>query len=161
MSFDLKEIGFNLLLNIINIIILFVIVKLIVYKPVKDFLDKRKAKIAEDTQKAEKLMETANETLSEKDRLIEEGRRKGEELATKAYEEARLSADSIINEAKKDAKEIKQKAEAEIVAEKENMIKSSKNEIAELSVSIAEKILSREINDKDNQKIVDDFFAEV
>ena len=35
----------DLIINIVNIIVLFVIVKTLAYKPVKKFLDDRKAKI--------------------------------------------------------------------------------------------------------------------
>ena len=43
----------DLIINIINIIVLFVIVKSLAYKPVKKFLDARKARIDESLKNAE------------------------------------------------------------------------------------------------------------
>lgn len=161
MDIKLPEIAVDLLLNIINIIVLFVIVKAIVYKPVKKFLDERKSKIKEETEKAQKMLDLADETLSRKEELIKEGTVKGEELAEKTLSEAKENAKNIIDDAKRSADNIIKKANSEIEVSKQEMINSSKDEIAELAVNIAERILQRETNEQDNKKIVDEFFSEV
>ncbi len=160
MNINLSETAVDLILNIINIVILFVVVRALVYKPVHKFLSERTARVNEETAKAQKMLDEANETLSRKDEIIKESELKGEELANKAYREAKQNADTIIADAKLEAKKIKEKAEADISAQRENMLASAKNEIAELAVGIAERILKREVNEKDNEKIVEDFFGE-
>ena len=161
MVFNLPNIAVDLLLNIINIVFLFIIVKILVYKPVKKFLDDRREKIKQETEEAQKLTDAANETLAKKDAILEESRIKGEEIASELYNKAQKKADGIINKAKSDAALIKEKAHSDIAAQKEDMIKSSKDEIADLSISIAEKILKREVNKEDNKRIVEEFFDEV
>ena len=161
MNFKLPELAVDLLINIINIGVLFVIVKALVYKPVKKFLDERNLKIKEETEAAQKLVDAANETLSQKDEIVNEARIKGEEIASDLYKKARKKADGIIEKAKIEASEIKEKAQSEIAIQKEDMIKSSKDDIADLSIEIAEKILQREVNKDDNKRIVDEFFSEV
>lgn len=161
MVFNLPNIAVDLLLNIINIVVLFIIVKILVYKPVKKFLDDRREKIKQETEEAQKLTDAANETLAKKDSILEESRIKGEEIASELYNKAQKKADGIINKAKSDAALIKEKAHSDIAAQKEDMIKSSKDEIADLSISIAEKILKREVNKEDNKRIVEEFFDEV
>ncbi len=161
MDIKLPEIAVDLLLNIINVIVLFVIVKAIVYKPVKKFLDDRTLRIKEETEKAQGMLDSANETLNRKDELINEGKIKGEELAKEIINEANENAKIIIDSAKKEADEKLKKTNSEIEASKQKMINSSKDEIAELAVNIAERILQRETNDKDNKKIADEFFSEV
>ncbi len=159
MNINLPETAVDLLLNIINIIVLFIVVKALVYKPVKRFLDERSDRIAKETGAANELVEKANETLKIKDEILEEAKKKGEDLADKAYKEAKQSADSIIEDAKKKAKSIEDKAEEKAKAEKDKLLASSKDEIANLSITIAEKILKRETNQEDNQKILDEFFG--
>ena len=160
MDIKLPEIAVDILLNIINIVVLFIIVKALVYKPVKKFLDNRKAKIKEDTESAQKLVDAATDTLLQKDALMEEGRAKGEKLAAETCKKAQEKADAIIKSAKNEADSMIKKAQAEIDEKREDMIKSSKDDIADLSVDIAEKILKREISKEDNMKIVEDFFNE-
>ncbi|MCQ2454949.1 MAG: ATP synthase F0 subunit B [Clostridia bacterium] len=161
MNINLGETAVDLIINILNILILFVIVKLLVYKPVKKFLDDRKARINEETSKAQKILDEATDTLKSKDLLLEESRKNAEAESEKIISEAKANADFIVAEAKKNAKTAEEKANAEIKAKKENFVASSKDEIAELAVNIAERILSRETNSKDNEKIIEDFFDEV
>jgi len=160
MDIKLPEIATDLILNIINIVILFLIVKLLAYKPVKKFLADRTTRINEETSKAQKILDEANATLSKKDEILEESRKKGEEMAEKAYEEAKQNADEIIEDAKRNATNIKEKTAAEIKAKKENLIASSKDDIANLAIDIAERILERETNKEDNEKILNEFFGE-
>jgi len=160
MDIKLPELATDLILNIINIVILFVIVKLLVYKPVKNFLANRTSRVNEETNKAQKILDEANVTLSKKDEILEESRKKGEELAEKAYEEAKRNADDIIEEAKRSAAATKEKANEEIKTQKENLIASSKDDIASLAVDIAERILERQTSKEDNEKILKDFFSE-
>lgn len=161
MVFNLPDIAVDILLNLINIVILFIIVKLLVYKPVKKFLDDRNQKIKNEAEEAKKLAESANETLSQRDALIEQGRAKGEELASQTHKNAQQKAETILNKAKTDAEKIIEKARSEAQTQKQEIINSSRNDIADLSIEIAEKILQREVNKEDNLRIVDDFFKEV
>lgn len=160
MNINLSETVVDLIINILNIVILFLIVKALVYKPVRKFLDDRRAKVNEETSKAQKILDQANEILKSKDTIIEESRKNAEIEAQKTFEEAKNNADFIIAEAKKNAKIIEEKSAEEIKSQKENMIHSSKNEIAELAVNIAEKILERETNEEDTKRIINEFFDE-
>ncbi len=158
MNINLPQTAADLLLNIINIIILFVVVKALVYKPVKKFLDNRNARVTEETGKAERMLDEANATLSQKDKLLNEGIKKGEEEAGKIIAEARENSRNIVDNAKKNATEIEEKALREAKEEKDKFIASSRDEIAELAVKIAERILKRETSKEDNEKIVKEFF---
>ncbi|HCH28165.1 MAG TPA: ATP synthase F0 subunit B [Ruminococcaceae bacterium] len=161
MDFSIPELAVDILLNLLNIGILFVIVKLLVYKPVKKFLSDRNQKIKNEIEEARKLQDSANETLSKKNELIEEGRAKGEAAASEMYKKAQEKSDAIIKKAKSDAEKIIAKANAEADTRKQEIIKSSRNEIADLSIEIAEKILEREVSKEDNRRIADEFFNEV
>ena len=161
MNINLSETAVDLIINILNIAILFIIVKAFVYKPVKKFLDDRRAKVNEETSKAQKILDEANDLLKTKDTVLEETRKNAEIEAQKTFEEAKNNADIIIAEAKKNAKAIEEKTAEELKSQRENMLHSSKNEIAELAVDIAERILERETNKEDTERIIDDFFKEV
>ena len=67
----------DLIINIVNIIVLFVIVKTLAYKPVKKFLDDRKAKIEKqlnDAAEAQKQADELSREVSDEDnKRIAEG----------------------------------------------------------------------------------------
>ncbi len=160
MNINISETAVDLLLNIINIVILFFVVKALVYKPVHKFLSERTERINGEMEKAEKLKAEAQDVLSERDNILNESRKLGEKEAQKTVFEAQKASESIIDDARQTAKLIKEKSEREIKTEKENMIASSKDEIASLAVEIAERILRREVSKTDNERIVEEFFTE-
>ena len=142
MNINLSETVVDLIINILNIVILFLIVKALVYKPVRKFLEDRRAKVNEETSKAQKILDQANEILKSKDTIIEESRKNAEIEAQKTFEEAKNNADFIIAEAKKNAKIIEEKSAEEIKSQKENMIHSSIISPASLAV-----VLTRSLNE--------------
>ena len=155
----LTEIAKDLIINIINIIVLFFIVKLLVYKPVKKFLNERTANINSMNEQAKKSLDKAKEAESKRDEIIESGRKESEKLINDAGKLAKQNAEKIINNAKEDAEKILSKARKEIETEHNEMLNNAKEELTEMAVDISRLILKREVSAEDNKKTVDDFFA--
>ena len=65
----------DLIINIVNIIVLFVIVKTLAYKPVKKFLDDRKAKIEKQLNDAAEAQKQADEKAQRYVALFQTARR--------------------------------------------------------------------------------------
>ena len=59
------------------------------------------------------------------------------------------------------ASHLKKKAEEEIALEKQQMLKGVQSEISDIAVSIASKIVEREVNAKDHDAFVDEFIRNV
>ena len=79
----------------------------------------------------------------------------------KATDQAKRTGEEIVDEAKAEAKALKDKAEREIAQEKTKAINEAKDEIASISVQIAEKIVNRELNEKDQEQFVNRFVDEL
>ena len=56
---------------------------------------------------------------------------------------------------------MKQKAEAEIAQQKKRALNDAKNEISEIAMTIAGKVVGRELNAADHAKMVDSFIDEL
>ena len=78
-----------------------------------------------------------------------------------AAQTAQRRGDAIVAEANSHASHLRQKAEEEIAKEKRQMLLDVKNEISDLAVSIASKVVEREINAEDQQGFVDEFIRNV
>lgn len=156
----ISQVAKDLIINIINIVVLFVIVKALVYKPVKKFLNERTKRV-EDTvkQTEEKLIEAEN-TVRQKDSIIAEGESKASAIISEAEDSAQKNASAIIEQANKKAEQIIEKARKNAKYEHDTMLNCAKEEIAGLAINISEQILLREVKKEDNQRIIDDFFAE-
>ena len=156
---SLSNIPVDLLLNLINIILLFLIVRALVYKTVKNFLDTR-------TERIQNLENAAAEKLAEAERMkaeygekLKRGEAEARRMEQERTEQAEKEAASILAEAKKKADTLMVEAREKSEAERKETLRGMKNEIADLALDISEKILCREICDSDNRRIAEEFFA--
>lgn len=160
MNISIPEVIQDLIINIINIIILFVIVRSLVYKPVRKFLDARTARIDALQAQAAEQLQAAQARAAQVDEELKAGRTRAEEVLSEAEHTAKLNAGKIVEEARSDARKILEKARQDTKAEHNEMISSLKDEIMQLAAGMAEKILEREISDDDNMRLAAQFFSE-
>jgi F-type H+-transporting ATPase subunit b len=154
---DVSKLPLDLLLNILNIILLFLITRFLVYKPVKKFLNQRKERIEAEKAEAQQQMDEAQKLKDEYNSLLSEAEEKSRQTVLDGEEKARQQAMSIVEQAKKQSDEILADARQQATLEKEKTLSSLQGDVASLAVSISEKILAREIKDSDNKRIVDEF----
>ncbi|MBE6688358.1 MAG: ATP synthase F0 subunit B [Ruminococcaceae bacterium] len=156
---DFSKIPMDLILNIINIILIFVIVKTLLYKPVKNFLDARAKKTADAIKEAQDAKDAAHKLKSDYDslladsevevkKLIKDGEIKAAEKSAAIIENARKQAEEIIAEAHKQIEEDRREAQEDI-----------KKEIVRTALIISEKVLEREIKDTDVRKVAEEYFV--
>ena len=157
---DVSKLPIDLLLNILNIVILFLITRFLVYKPVKKFMQERKDRIDKEKADAEQQLKEAEDLKAEYSSLLAESDNKARQAVLDGENEARKRSAEIIEKAEKQAEQIKQDALTEAQKEKKETLNGMKGEVASLAVSISEKILSREITDKDNEIIVKNFLKD-
>ena len=143
--------------SLANLVILFLIVKKFLYKPVKKMLIERQSAIdgdyaaaseAKQQAEADKLAyeEKLKSAKQEADRVIKSATDIAAEREKKIIEEAKNRADGIIRQAEVNVALERKKAEDEI-----------KKEIVEVSSALTEKLLEREVNSEDHKKLIDSF----
>lgn len=147
----------DILISLLNLLIIFLLFKHFLYKPVRKVLDKRKAAI--DTQYSE--AEDAKQSAL-KDKEIYEQKLKGaqdeaDEMIKSAASAADKRSAKIIDDAKNKADGIIRQAHGEIELERKKAAEDIKHEIADVSTLLTEKMLEREINEKDHRDFIDSF----
>ena len=150
-----------IVISLLNLLILFLLVKKFLFKPVKKILDQRKAAVESVYAEAE----DANRAAQEDKRYYEEKRlhatEEAEDILARASANAKKNGEEIVREAHEQAAAVKAKASKDIEQEKLKAINDAKNEIAEISVQIAEKIVERELDDRDHKEFVDRFVRDL
>lgn len=149
----------DLLINIINIAILFFVTKKLVYKPVKKILSDRKEKTMAAADKARCEEAEAKETKESYLKKLSEMENASSSAVKEARRQAVSSAEKIINDAKNTADNIISQAKYEAETEKEKTLSSVHGDIVDMAVDIAEKLIGRNITDADNERIINDFFG--
>lgn len=161
-SLDIISVNiWSILISLANLVIIFLILKKVLFKSVKKTLDTRRAQI-------DKLYDDAGAAKAEAegDRALYEEKLAGakeeaEGILYAARERADRMSDEIVSDANAKAASRVKKAEEEIAQEKKKAMSELKNDVSSLSVDIAEKIIEREIDEKDHSELIDKFIAEM
>ena len=133
-------------------LVLVFILKKYAWKPILDSVSEREDTIRESLDSAENAKKELAELQSKNESLIAEAKIERDAL----LKEARELKDKIVGEAKGEANEeadkIVQAAHSAIEAQKAGAIAEMKLEMASLSISIAEKIIRKELANDDKQR---------
>jgi len=145
--------GFGLIIwTLLAFLIVFFILKKFAWKPILDSMNKREEGIADSLATAEKIKLEMSQMKSENEALLVKAR----EERAQMLKEAKETKDKIINEAKEQAKVETNKiiADAQSVINQQKMaaLTDLKNQVGILVIEVSEKILRRELSNKDEQE---------
>ncbi len=149
-----------ILLHALNVAVLYIILRYLLYKPVKGFMDARQKKIDGQLSAAEGSLQQAKESEAECRAMLENARKEGHTMINDAALHAKENADDIIKMAEEKAREIIKQAREDIEEEKRNLQQELKDQVSDLSVALAAQILHREVRVEDNNEVIRAFFEE-
>ncbi|AWX42688.1 ATP synthase B chain [Metamycoplasma cloacale] len=152
LSFNWPYFVFSLLT--LGVVVL--MITLLVYKPLKKMLKKRKEFIQNNIDESIKAKEDALKIREEIDGKIIQATNHATEILNNARSESEKIVTIGANEANKKAELILEQANVMIAKRNEEFEKEQRKIIMESAVEIAKKILKREIKDKDNLKMIDE-----
>jgi F-type H+-transporting ATPase subunit b len=151
----------NVGLHILNAIILFVVLKLLLYKPILKFMKKREKSFSDKTDMLDTREKELVQQKQQYDAMMSGAQIQAAQIITNGKTLAQDNAKQILDEAKEQSRDMVLRARKEIAIEKEQTQLEMKSEIVDMAVQIAEKVLKREVSAEDNKKIIDDFFERV
>jgi F-type H+-transporting ATPase subunit b len=133
---------------VISFSIVLFILKKFAWKPILGAIKDREDSIEEALLSAEKAKEEMEQLVADNDKIMQEARKERDLL----IKEAKEIKDQIISEAKTqandEANKILDNAKKTIDAEKNAALNEIKNQISSLSIDIAEKIISKKIENQ-------------
>jgi F-type H+-transporting ATPase subunit b len=160
--FGTLGISWQLLLSqIVNFLLLVVLLRLLLYQPVLNILERRRERIAQGMRDVERASAAAAEAEQEKERILEEARREAQDIRAQASRNAEKIAQEIRERAEQDAIEIRQRAHMDAQAQMEDILADAQRQIADLAILATEQILGRELQDRQEQtRFVSEFLAQ-
>lgn len=147
--------------QICNLFIQMYLIKRFLSKPVHEILEKRRAAADAEIIQAEETKAKAEAIRAEYERNMQDARQKANEILDSARNTAAIQSEKILKEAQDQTFAMKNKAEKEIAQEKKKAVNEVKGEIGDMAVEIAGKVIEREINEKDHEKLIDEFISNV
>ena len=150
-----------ILASLANLLILTLIVKRFLFKPVKKIVDARRAAIDNDYAQAQAARDQAEESRQNYEAAMAAAKQTSDQIIADATRTAEYRSNEIISEAREKATDIRRQAEADAVLERRKAEDDMKHEIAEVSTQLTGKLLQREINEDDHKKLIDSFLNEL
>jgi F-type H+-transporting ATPase subunit b len=150
----------SMLFYAINLVILIVAIRFLVYKPVKKIVDNRKEQLEFLFVENERLNKEALELKKNHEKALRQTRQEVATMTEEITKNAKLKSQEIIEQAQKKAQEIIQKAKKEMKEEKSRVLNACKQQVPIISMDIARQIVQRELNEQDHQKLIEDALSE-
>lgn len=151
----------SILVSLANLLIMFLILKRFLFKPVQKMMAARKQQVDQIYQDAKENRDSAINMKQEYEARLATAREEADGLVRNAVQTAQRKGDAIVAEANRQASHLKQKAEQEIAQEKKQMLQDVRGEISDIAVSIASKVVEREVKKQDYDGFVDEFIKNV
>jgi len=153
--------GGLLISQIVNFILLLAILRVTLYGPVLKMLATRRERIAQSMKDTERVSAAAREAEQEKAKLLEAARREAQEIRAQATRDTEKIAQDIRARAEQEATDIRMKAQADARTQVETALSDANKQIADLAISATEKLLGRELGNKDEQqRLVEEFLTQ-
>ena len=156
MEFD-QEFFATVIFTFINIIVLYFILRKVLFKPVTNFMDSRTKKIQDALNMAEEAKQKVEQLKIEYDEKLKEAKQEGQVIVEDYKKMADKAYETIIANARKEADMIIQNTKTELEIEKQQVISKVKEEMADLVLATTEKVLQQNIDSKTNRKLISNF----
>ena len=123
---------------------------------ITEMVEKRNATIEKSLKDAHEIEARMGQMVEEHARMLDEARKEQAQILREATDTRNKILATAKDEAREEAAKILAEARTEIEAEKEAALRDVRKEVAVLSVSIAEKILRKELSeDKEQREYID------
>ncbi|CQR46165.1 ATP synthase subunit b precursor [Paraliobacillus sp. PM-2] len=151
----------NIFFALLSFAILLVLLKKYAWGPLMNKMEERENYIANELDVAEKNRVDAEKASKEANEQLMQTRQEAQDIIDNAKKAGAKQEQAIIEAAQVAADKIKQSAQEEIKQEKERAIQALQEQVASLSVQIATKVIEKEINAEDQERLISDYMKQI
>lgn len=151
----------SILISLANLTILFLLLKKFLYQPVKATLTAREKSIAEKYRAADEAQQAAQDSQTLYAEKLSGAQAEAEQLLEQAAVNASRRGERIVADARDRAEGIIRQAQTEAEMEKQKAQATIRREITDVSAALTEKLLEREVSEKDHRAMIDSFLDEI
>jgi F-type H+-transporting ATPase subunit b len=145
-----------LLAQLINFGILFGLLFIVLYKPMRRMFDERSARIKASMEQAEGIKEQMAQTQERVREQLEGARREGQAILARATQMGEQLKEEAKQEAKQEAAAIVVMARAEIERERDAAIAQLRNQFVDLAIAAAEKVVSKTLDREKHRQMIEE-----
>ena len=157
----LLNINANVIWTVVDLLILFLLMKKFLFGPVTAMLDQRAAAINADLDDAKAQEQAADVLLADHERQIGEARAEAGRIVADAKRRAEAAYEQKLAQAQEEIQRMQQQAARQIEADRRAMLAQTRREIARLSLLAASKVAQQRMDADNEFALVDDFLSEM
>lgn len=147
--------------QIINTILVFLILKKLLFKPVMDVIASREKEIQLSLSEGERVKKEGYKLKEEYQEKMTSAKDQGQEIIKQATLRAEKKEEEIVQNAKKEASAILEKASKDVAQERQKVMNEVKNEISDIALLAASKVIEKEVDKSKHQELINNFINEV
>jgi F-type H+-transporting ATPase subunit b len=157
------SLGINLpllVVFIINFIVLFILLRIFLYKPVLKMLDERSKRTKEGMELAEATKKEYEQAKTEVQKQIEKGRQEAQAIIAQTMQIGERLKEESRQEATKQAQVIVDRTRAELEAERDKIVENLRKEFVDISISAAGKVIKETLDKEKHRKLIEETLQE-
>ena len=151
----------TLIAQICNLFIQLFLVKKFFLDKIKAVLDARREAADQEITAAQAAKAEAMEIKATYEKNMQEAKAQASEIVDRAQKTATARGEEIIRQANQEVAQLKQKAAADIAMEKKKALNDAKDEISGVAMAIAEKVVERQLDSSDHDKLINQFIEKL
>ena len=152
---------FDTIVLALSMLVLFTLLSYILFNPVRDMLEKRRQRVADEQETAKRERQEAVAYKEEYEQKLKEIKKEAEEILSEARKKAMKNEAKIVAEAKEEAARIMERANAEIELEKKHALDDMKQEMIAIATMMAQKIVAASIDTKVQEGLIEETLKEM
>ncbi len=149
------------LFTLLNTLTIFLVGRKLLFKPVMKMIADRQKEIDDAYTQAEQAKTSAQTLEAEYTRKLAQAAQAGEQMVKEAVARGQAREEELLQQAQSQAEAIRRKAQEDARCERRKALNDAKDEISVIALSIAGKVVGRELNAQDNRKLVDGFIDQL
>ncbi|GAB6086247.1 F0F1 ATP synthase subunit B [Alkaliphilus crotonatoxidans] len=158
---DLVSINWSIVFQLLNTIIIFVVLRKLLFKPVTEFMEKRQKGIEDSILDAEAKNKEAEALMAQYEQRLNDIKQERNEIIKEATKRAEERGGEIVKKAEAEAKKLLEKASVDIQREKQKALNELKEQMSELVIMAAAKVINKELDANQHDEIIKQFIDEV
>ena len=147
--------------TIITFLVLFTVLAKYAWKPLIKMLDDRENMIRSSLDDAEKAKLELERLNQESEAITAKARSEAQSILADSKSAAEKVKEDTIAKAKEQAIKIRDDAKKQIQVEKDKAITDIKQEVVSLTLSVAEKLINKNLNNADNKSLIEESLKKV
>lgn len=151
------KIDINLVFTIINLLVLYLLMKKFLFGPIIKVMDVRKAMIDQQFAGAKELEDQAKALKEQYEGALKSAREESFQIMEQARKEAKAQADKTVEDTQAKVSAMLAKAQEDINTERENAMRQMKDDVASLAMEAAGKIIGKNSGADQDLSLYDQF----